>query len=50
MKYIEATSKDGRVIKVSDDGTYQDVTIYCDNVDQANELIIKLIAELLKGE
>lgn len=50
MKYIEATSKDGRVIKVSDDNTYQDVTIYCDNVDQTNELIIKLIAELLKGE
>lgn len=50
MKYIEATSKDGRVIKVSDDNTYQDVTIYCDNVDQINELIIKLIAELLKGE
>ena len=50
MKYIEATSKDGRVIKVSDDSTYQDVAIYCDNVDQANDLIVKLVAELLKGE
>lgn len=50
MKYIEAVSKDGCTIKISDDKTYQDVIIYCDNVDQANELIIKLIAELLKGE
>lgn len=50
MKYIDATSKDGRFIKVSDDETYQEIGIYCDNVDQANELVIKLIAELLKGE
>lgn len=50
MKYIDISSKDGRVIKMSDDSTYQDVTIYCDNVDQANDLIIKLAAELLKGE
>lgn len=50
MKHIEAMSKDGRVIKVSDDETYQDVTIYCDNVDQANDIIIKLVAGLLKGD
>lgn len=50
MKYIDATSKDGRFIKVSDDETYQEIGIYCDNADQANELVIKLVAELLKGE
>lgn len=50
MKYIEATSKDGRVIKVSDDTTFQDIEIYCDNIDQANDLVIKLVTELLKGE
>lgn len=50
MKHIDATSKDGRVIKVSDDETYQEIGIYCDNVDQVNELVIKLVAELLKGE
>ena len=50
MKHIEAASKDGCYIKVSDDMTYQDIGIYCDNVDQANELIVKLVAELLKGE
>lgn len=50
MKHIEATSKDGRYIKVSDDETGKDIGIYCDNMEQANELIIKLIAELLKGE
>lgn len=48
MKYIDATSKDGRCIKISDDTTYQEVTIYCDNVDQANEFAIKLTVELLK--
>ena len=48
MKYIDATSKDGRYIKISDDTTYKDVGIYCDNVDQANELIIKLTVEFLK--
>jgi hypothetical protein len=48
MKYIDATSKDGRYIKVSDDVTYQEVGIYCENVDQANELVAKLTVELLK--
>ena len=50
MKHIDISSKDGRFIKISDDETYQDIGIYCDNIEQANELIIKLIAELLKGE
>ena len=49
MKYIDATSKDGRCITVSDDTTYQEVKIYCENIDQAGDLIIKLVAELLKG-
>lgn len=50
MKHVDISGKDDRVIKVSDDSTYQDVTIYCDNVYQANNLIIKLVTELLKGE
>ena len=50
MIHIEATSKDGRYIKVSDDETGKDIGIYCDNMEQANELIIKLVAELLKGD
>ena len=50
MKYIDISSKDGRFIKVSDDETYQEIGVYCDNIDQANELVIKLVAELLKGE
>jgi hypothetical protein len=50
VKYIDMTSKDGRYIKVSDDKTYQDVGIYFDNADQANEFAVKLAIELLKGE
>ena len=50
MKYIDISSKDGRFIKVSDDETYQEIGVYCDNIDQANELVIKLVTELLKGE
>ena len=49
MKYIDATSKDGRCITVSDDITYQEIKIYCENVDQAGDFIIKLAVELLKG-
>lgn len=48
MKHVDITSRDGRYIKISDDVTYQEVGICCTDVDQANELIIKLIAELLK--
>lgn len=50
MKHIDASSKDGLFIKVSDDEIYQEIGIYCDNIDQANELVIKLVFELLKGE
>ena len=50
MKYIDASSSDGRYIKISDDVTYQDIGIYCDSADQANELVIRLAVELLKGE
>lgn len=50
MKHIDASSKDGIFIKVSDDETYQEIGIYCDNIDQANELVIKLVSELLKGK
>ena len=50
MKHIDVSSKDGRFIKVSDDETYQDIGIYCGNVDQENEFVIKLISELLKGK
>lgn len=48
MKHIDVSSKDGIFIKVSDDETYQEVGVYCDNIDQANELVIKLVSELLK--
>ena len=48
MKYIDATSKDGRYIKVSDDVTYQEIGIYCENAEQANDLVVKLTVELLK--
>jgi hypothetical protein len=50
MKHIEATSNDGCYIKVSDDETGKDIGIYCNNVDQTNDFIIKLAVELLKGE
>ena len=48
MKYIDISSKDGQFIKVSDDETYQEISIYCDNVGQTNEFVIKLVSELLK--
>lgn len=50
MKHIDTSSKDGRFIKISDDETYQEIGIYCDNADQANEYVIKLVTELLKGD
>lgn len=50
MKHIDASSKDGRFIKVSDDETYQEIGIYCDSADQANEYVIKLVTELLKED
>lgn len=50
MKYIDVSNKDACCIKVTDDVTCQDITIYCNNVDQANELMLKLAIELLKGE
>ena len=50
MKYIDVSNKDACYIKVTDDVTYQHITIYCNNVDQANELMLKLAIELLKGE
>lgn len=50
MKHIDASSKDGRFIKVSDEEAYQEIGIYCDNTDQANEYVIKLVTELLKED
>lgn len=50
MKHIDVSSKDGKFIKISDDETYQEIGIYCDNADQANEYVIKLVAELLKED
>lgn len=50
MKYIDVTSKDGRCIKVSDDIAFQEVTIFCDSIEQTNELVVKLITEFFKEE
>ena len=49
MKTIEVTERRGR-IKITDDRTYQEVTIYSEDEDQLNELVLKLTIELLKGE
>ena len=49
MKTIEVAERGGR-IKITDDRTYQEVTIYPEDGDQLNELVLKLTIELLKGE
>ena len=49
MKTIEVAERGGR-IKITDDRTYQEVTIYPEDKDQLNELVLKLTIELLKGE
>ena len=49
MKTIEIAQRGGR-LKITDDRTYQEVTIYPENEDQLNELVLKLTIELLKGE
>ena len=49
MKTIEIAKRGGR-LKITDDKTYQEVTIYTRDEDQLNELVLKLTIELLKGE
>lgn len=49
MKTIEIAERGGR-LKITDDRTYQEVTIYPEDEDQLNELVLKLTIELLKGE
>ena len=49
MKTIEI-SEHGDRLKITDDRTYQEVTIYTRDEDQLNELVLKLTIELLKGE
>lgn len=49
MKTIEIAERGGR-LKITDDRTYQEVTIYTRDEDQLNELVLKLSIELLKGE
>ena len=49
MKTIEIAERGGR-LKITDDRTYQEVTIYTRNEDQLNELVLKITIELLKGE
>ena len=49
MKTIEIAECGGR-LKITDDRTYQEVTIYTRDEDQLNELVLKLTLELLKGE
>ena len=48
MKTIEIAERGGR-LKISDDKTYQEITIYTRDEEQLNELVLKLIIELLKG-
>ena len=49
MKTFEIAERGGR-LKITDDRTYQEVTIYTRDEDQLNELVLKLTIELLKGE
>ena len=49
MKTIEIAERGGR-LKITDNRTYQEVTIYTRNEDQLNELVLKITIELLKGE
>lgn len=49
MKTIEIAERGDRM-KVTDDRTYQEVTIYTRDEDQLNELVLKLTIELLKGD
>lgn len=49
MKTIEVAERGDR-LKITDDRTYQEVTIYARDEDQLNELVLKLTIELLKGE
>ena len=49
MKTIEIAERGGR-LKITDDKTYQEVTIYSRDEDQLNELVLKLTIELLKGD
>ena len=49
MKTIEIAERGGR-LKITDDRTYQEVTIYTKDEDKLNELVLKLTIELLKGE
>lgn len=49
MKTIEI-AENGERIKITDDCTYQEVTIYTRDEDQLSELVLKLTIELLKGE
>ena len=49
MKTIEIAERGDR-LKITDDRTYQEVTIYSRDEDQLNELVLKLTIELLKGD
>ena len=49
MKTVEIAERGGR-LKITDDRTYQEVTICTRDEDQLNELVLKLTIELLKGE
>lgn len=49
MKTIEIAEKGDR-LKITDDKTYQEVTIYTRDNDQLEELVLKLVPVLLKGD
>ena len=49
MKTIEIAERGGR-LKITDDKTYQEVTIYTRDEDQLEKFVLKLVTVLLKGE
>jgi hypothetical protein len=50
MKYIEICEGSDYKLKISDDKTYQDVTIYCESEELMQKLVLQLTVEMLKEE
>ena len=49
MKTVEIAERGGR-LKITDDKTYQEVVIYTRDENQLEELVLKLVPVLLKGD
>ena len=50
MKHIEIVEGRDYTLKVSDDHTYQDVTIYCESEELMQKIVLQLAVEMLKGD